>query len=129
MIPKAIANYLCGDLKLKNEIAWMLSNVTSQGSREQIAYLIENGGLEILLQHIEIPDKNKARVALEALENLVNLVVDTEIDDIITKKCQMMNCIFIPFLFVYYFIIRTLEKIYFIFKVSEIVESAKEQFE
>lgn len=105
VILKAMALYPSGSLKMKNEIAWILGNVTSSGSREQTAYIVENGGVELLLEHLEINERTKARVAYDSLENLVNLI-DSEIDDVITKKCTMLNRKKLIFLFFIYFLLN-----------------------
>ena len=97
LIPEAIATYDTANLKLRNEIAWIVANITSTGDRKQIDYVVENGGIELLLKHLKIDDKAKARVALEGLENILKCYDgedENESVSVSVKKIEELNGIF-----------------------------------
>lgn len=68
----------------------MIANICELGSRDQIAYLVEHGVIEILIYHVEKTKIDQPRVVFDALQNLVNLI-DPQIEDIITKKCLKLK--------------------------------------
>ena len=91
VVPKVISIFPNGDLKMKREIAWILGNLITSGSRDQTIYIVENGAIEILLDYLENNDKSfDSRVILNWLKDLVNLI-NPQKEDIISKKCQLLN--------------------------------------
>lgn len=69
-----------------------MANITSTGERKQIDYVIENGGIELLLKHLKIDDMTKARVALEGLENILKCYdSEDENEFVLVKKIEELN--------------------------------------
>ena len=81
--------YHNSNLAMKKEIAWILGNLITKGSRDQIVYIVEYGAIEILLDYLENMNVYKFQI-LDWLQNLVNLI-DPQNQDIITKKCQLLK--------------------------------------
>lgn len=92
-----IGLYGKANARMKNEIVWIVGNVTSVGTKEQNEYVVENGGVELLLEQLESLSQsesrsgNKARVCVDSLRSIMELVDYDNQDYIITKKCQMLN--------------------------------------
>lgn len=69
-----------------------MANITSAGEREQINYVVENGGIELLLKHLKIDDMTKSRVALEGLENILKCYDgEDENESTLVKKIEELN--------------------------------------
>lgn len=74
---------------IKYCIVWILGNLIRMGSRDQIAYIVEYGAIEILLDYNEKFCFSDREVFFGWLQNLLNLI-DPE-KDIIHKQCSFFK--------------------------------------
>lgn len=82
-----IDNYPTRGGELKTEIMWVVYNVISESSRDQLIHVIEKGGLELLLDQLEINTvPEKARAPYDALVHLFEYG-DPKIDQL----CDILN--------------------------------------
>ena len=69
------------DFKTKKEAAWAISNAASDGTREQIMYLVEQGSIKPLCDLLGSYDIKIIEVVLDALENMLKAGKDSASND------------------------------------------------
>lgn len=72
-IPPLIQILSNADFDVRKEAAWAISNATSGGTPEQIKYLVEQGCVKPLCDHLSVHDARIVSVALEGLENILRV--------------------------------------------------------
>ena len=70
-VPVLVSLLQRGEKGVRKEACWALSNATSGGSAEQIAYLVGQGVVYPLAQMLKVDDSRIVMVALEGLENIL----------------------------------------------------------
>ena len=60
-----------GEFESRKEAAWALSNATSNGTEEQINYLVQLNVIPALCSLLDISESKVVQVALEGLENIL----------------------------------------------------------
>merc|ERR1711979_141503 len=73
LFPPVIHLLATADFDIKKEAAWAISNATSGGSPPQVAYLVECGCIKPMVDLLTVSDAKIIGVALEALENILNV--------------------------------------------------------
>ena len=64
-----------GDFDIVKEAIWAVSNATSGGSAEQLAFLVGNGCMSAFCKVLDRGDARIVTVALEGIENLLKMQV------------------------------------------------------
>jgi len=77
VIPKLIDLLRSAEFDIQKEAAWAISNATSGGSPEQIFYLIQEGAIPPLCGLLHVTDVKVVTVALEGLENMLQVGQNT----------------------------------------------------
>eukprot|EP00418_Pyrodinium_bahamense_P091542 CAMPEP_0179049322 /NCGR_PEP_ID=MMETSP0796-20121207/20153_1 /TAXON_ID=73915 /ORGANISM="Pyrodinium bahamense, Strain pbaha01" /LENGTH=540 /DNA_ID=CAMNT_0020745795 /DNA_START=62 /DNA_END=1684 /DNA_ORIENTATION=+ len=73
LIPLVVNLLQTADFDIRKEAAWAISNTTSGGSPQQIGHLVECGCIKPLVDLLKVSDAKIIGVALEALDNILNL--------------------------------------------------------
>lgn len=73
LIPPLIALVREAEFDIQKEAAWAISNVTSGGTEDQIRYIVSQGALSALCALLELDESKLLLVALEGIENILNL--------------------------------------------------------
>ena len=60
-----------GDFKSQKEAVWVMTNLTSGGSMEQIAYCVHSGAIKPLCEMLTVKDAKVITVVLEAVNNIL----------------------------------------------------------
>lgn len=63
----------CGDVSVKREAAWAISNAVSGGNARQIAALVEAQCLKPLVELLDVTEHRIVKVALEAIKNILEV--------------------------------------------------------
>ncbi len=66
--------YLQGDFKSQKEAAWAVTNLTSGGEMQQIAYLVSLGVIKPICDLLVAKDVKIVRVLLDALANILKVI-------------------------------------------------------
>jgi len=73
IIPPLVDLLTNAEFDIKKEAAWAISNATSGGSKEQIAFLVNQGCIKPLCDLLDAKDTRIVTVALEGLENILKM--------------------------------------------------------
>ena len=73
IMPVVIDLLSTAEFVIKKEAAWVISNVTSSGTPEQIEYLVQHGCIPPLCDLLTVQDNQIVTVALEGLENMLRV--------------------------------------------------------
>lgn len=76
LYPVIIQTLDAQEYEVKKEAVWCIANTTSGGTREQLRYLVDIGVLNPLCRILTLYDVKIVTVALEAIENFLQLGMD-----------------------------------------------------
>jgi len=81
LIPPIVDLLQCPDLNVRKEAMWAVCNCSSGGSEQHLEYLVNNGVVERLTDHLTDDDVKIVSLALEGLEQILDFGKGRQIDD------------------------------------------------
>ena len=66
-----------GDYKSQKEAVWVITNLTSGGSVEQIAYVVQCGALKPLCDMLTVKEAKVITIILDAINNVLEVRLTT----------------------------------------------------
>ncbi|VDO98176.1 unnamed protein product [Soboliphyme baturini] len=73
LIPMIIYLLEKGEFQTQKEAAWAMSNVTISGTREQVAYMVQQGVIPPFCQLLGVSDTQVVHVVLDGLNNILKM--------------------------------------------------------
>lgn len=65
-----------GDFKSQKESVWVITNLTSGGSVEQIAYVVQQGVIKPLCDLLTVKEAKVILVLMDAMNNILNVSLE-----------------------------------------------------
>jgi len=62
-----------GDFKSQKEAVWVMTNLTSGGTMEQIAYCVQCGAINPLCEMLTVKDAKVITIVLDAMNNILQV--------------------------------------------------------
>lgn len=91
LIPQVIHLLAKGDLATRREAAWCINNLSLSGSREQVAFVLQQGVLVPFCQLLNTDDPQILVVVLDGILNILKMASTNE-DDLISLTAQIEEC-------------------------------------
>jgi hypothetical protein len=73
IIPKLIYILSSAEFEIQKEAAWAISNIISEGTSEQVAYVVSQGALPPIFKLLHCLDDQVASAILDNLENILKM--------------------------------------------------------